>query len=251
MFPRPVGCRRGATAGPWHRPQWTTPVDSHTLAPVQADRARQHEQARSVLRQARAASAEEAVSSLPPEVHAARRPLEPDMSRVPENRENRLMRPGPPRNPMRETAAPRKTSRPNVISPTDYSGVVATDLRPSSDCRVSVRHSRQTRDCRDWFPRGGSAARPPRIRFASGQSPRSAQNRATSLRSSGSGLPLGTVMREQGLMPIHLASTGQARRCRWVRDRAGGDSRGSLARIRTRHDRGGSVVENEHWCRRC
>ena len=149
VFPRPVGCRRGATAGPWHRPQWTTPVDSHTLAPVQADRARQHEQARSVLRQARAASAEEAVSSLPPEVHAARRPLEPDMSRVPENRENRLMRPDPPRNPMRETAAPRKTSRPNVFSPTDYSGVVATDLRPSSDCRVSVRHSRQTRDFRD------------------------------------------------------------------------------------------------------
>ena len=130
VFPRPVGCRRGATAGPWHRPQWTTPVDSHTLAPVQADRARQHEQARSVLRQARAASAEEAVSSLPPEVHAARRPHEPDMSRVPENRENRLMRPGPPRNPMRETAAPRKTPRPNVFSPTDYSGVVATDLRP-------------------------------------------------------------------------------------------------------------------------
>ena len=148
MFPRPVGCRRGATAGPWHRPQWTTPVDSHTLAPVQADRARQQEQARSVLRQARAASAEEAVSSLPPEVHPARRPHEPDMSRVPENRENRLMRPGPPRNPMRETAAPRKTSRPNVFSPTDYSGVVATDLRPSSDCRVSVRHSRQTRDFR-------------------------------------------------------------------------------------------------------
>ena len=148
MFPRPVGCRRGATAGPWHRPQWTTPVDSHTLAPVQADRARQHEQARSVLRQARAASAEEAVSSLPPEVHAARRPLEPDMSPVPENRENRLMRPGPPRNPMQETAAPRKTSRPNVFSPTDYSGVVATDLRTSSDCRVSVRHSRQTRVCR-------------------------------------------------------------------------------------------------------
>ena len=63
-----------------------------------------------------------------------------------ENRENRLMRPGPPRNPMRDTAAPRKTSCPNVFSPTDYSGVVATDLRPSSDCRVSVRHSRQTRD---------------------------------------------------------------------------------------------------------
>ena len=80
---------------------------------------------------------------------AGRRPHEPDMSRVPENRENRLMRPGPPRNPMRETAAARKTSRPNVFSPTDYSGVVATDLRPSSDCRVSVRHSRQTRDFRD------------------------------------------------------------------------------------------------------
>ena len=165
MFPRPVGCRRGATAGPWHRRQWTTPVDSHTLAPVQADRARQHEQARSVLRQARAASAEEAVSSLPPEVHAARRPLEPDMSRVPENRENRLMRPGPPRNSMRETAAPRKTSRPSVFSPTDYSGVVATDLRTSSDCRVSVRHSRQTRDFRGRTESRGRA-RNQRLHYA-------------------------------------------------------------------------------------
>ena len=47
---------------------------------------------------------------------------------VRENRENRLMRPGPPRNPMRETAAPRKTSRPNVFSPTEYG-------RPTSGSR--------------------------------------------------------------------------------------------------------------------
>ena len=48
----------------------------------------------------RAASAEEAVSSLPLEVHAARGPHEPHMSPVPENRENRLMRPGSGRPPI-------------------------------------------------------------------------------------------------------------------------------------------------------
>ena len=99
-LPRPAGGRRGTTAPPWHRPQWTTPANSHTLVPVRASRATQHEQAQSVLRQTRAASTEEAVSALPPEVHAARGPHEPDMSAVPENRENRLMRPSCGRPPI-------------------------------------------------------------------------------------------------------------------------------------------------------
>ena len=114
-FPRPAGCRRGATAGPWHHPQWTTPANSNTLVSVQATRTRQHEQARSVLRQARAASAEEAVSALPPEVHTARGLHEPDMSPVPENRENLLTRPGCGRPPI-STAPHAERAREGALS---------------------------------------------------------------------------------------------------------------------------------------
>ena len=31
--PATADCRRGATAGSWHHPQWTTPANSHTLVP--------------------------------------------------------------------------------------------------------------------------------------------------------------------------------------------------------------------------
>ena len=60
---------------------------------VNATGTRRREQARSVLRQAGAAGAEEAVSALSPEVHATRWIHEPDLPRVPENRESRLKRP--------------------------------------------------------------------------------------------------------------------------------------------------------------
>ena len=105
-LPRPAGGRRGTTAPSWHRPQWTTPANLHTLVPVRASRARQYEQARSVLRQTRAASTEEAVSALPPEVHAARGPHELGMSPVPKNREPWLMRPSCGRPPI--STAPDK-----------------------------------------------------------------------------------------------------------------------------------------------
>ena len=114
-FPRPADCRRGVTAGPWHHPQWTTPANSHRLVPVQATRTRQHEQARSVLRQARAASAEQAVSALPPEVQTARGLHEPDMSPVQENRENRLKRPSCGRPPI-STAPDAERAREGALS---------------------------------------------------------------------------------------------------------------------------------------
>ena len=110
-FPRPAARSRGTIAGPWPRPQWTTLANSHTLAPVQASPTRQHEQARSFLRQARAAGAEEAVSALPPEIHAAHGLHEPDMSLVPENRENRLRRLSSERTPTSTALDAERTER--------------------------------------------------------------------------------------------------------------------------------------------
>ena len=61
------------------------------------------------------------------------------------------------------------------LSPESYRKKIIQELSwtHSGETRVVGRisaASRQTRDFRDWFPRGGSAAWSPQIRSASGQS---------------------------------------------------------------------------------